>query len=285
MLSRLIKFPSHDRVRVGKVSEKQWKSDIIGLLDHDLTFGGADPDEILSAAYKHIVHGRTPKVSPETTGVKRPSNLADLISRERTLHFSDAESWFKYNEMYGTQSIFGAWHSHIENRVRDTALMEFFGPNPEYGYEKLKSVQKERYKDTSRKLTAGKERSLDAMYNVVSGKIYHIEADWMAQLGSGIRAVESTAKLGSSAISSVTDVPFAAAEFQWQGGNLATGFQRQLTASLDRVLEPERELYARAYGLMTQGLADSFAGARYASQDLPSGVLHKLTSTFFKLPS
>jgi hypothetical protein len=85
---------NHNPIKINRVKYEKWKAKILPRLDPEETFKGADVDDVLKNVYDNIIYGRDPlKSKTPTSGFKRPANLANRLSTERTLHFKSAQNW------------------------------------------------------------------------------------------------------------------------------------------------------------------------------------------------
>lgn len=94
---------SHDPYKIQQAGFKQWRDEILPLLDERTFEAGSDVDGFLLATYNALVSGVHLKVSSgQPNGFKGPRNLAKKVSAERVLHFKDGLAWNEYNKVYGT---------------------------------------------------------------------------------------------------------------------------------------------------------------------------------------
>lgn len=57
--------------------------------------------------------------------------MANTRGDPRLLQFKDADSWLKYNDRFGSGSIYRLMAGHLDGIARDIALLETLGPNPD----------------------------------------------------------------------------------------------------------------------------------------------------------
>lgn len=271
--------------RLSKMGIDRFKADLDDLLDHERTFGDEDPDAFLSGAFKALVTG-VRLDAPDTLKDAKlykfagPANLAKKVSAARLLHFKDYDSFKKANDAYGTQSLTEGIIDGLRHGARNAALMERYGDNPEAMNDAVTDALKKKYRDT----LYGKfvDRSIKNFYSEVSGSVNRSVNPRAADIGASIRAVESMAKLGGAAITSMMDIPIKAMQLQRQGEGFLGSYARSfgdIFAGLGREERVELASLLRV-GFESQ-IAD--AAGRFSVTDGVPGRLSKLQRLFFKL--
>ncbi len=102
-----------------------------------------------------------------------------------------------------------------------------------------------------------------------------------AKIGAGYRAWKNMSVLGLATISSISDIPMAAAELRYQGHNLLSGYANQFARILKgRGGKDQREI-ARQLGVGFDGMIGQLYARLSAVDDL-SGSLAKMQTWFFK---
>lgn len=123
---------SHDPYKIQRAGFKQWRDEILPLLDERTFEAGSDVDGFLLATYNGLVSGVHLKVSTvQPNGFKGPRNLAKKVSAERVLHFKDGLAWNEYNKVYGTGSLREAFLGGMDRSGDSTGMMRRLGTNPE----------------------------------------------------------------------------------------------------------------------------------------------------------
>lgn len=287
----------HDPYRLMRSSEDEWIAAILPRLDLARTFPDvAEPQEhvrILREIYKTIVTGRDLSVTArEKGGFTAPANLARSLARHRVLHFKSADDWLAYNEAYGHGHIVTAMLAHQAKAARVAAQMQVLGPNPEVMLGAvLESLQKRARGDERlsmakrarqvRALTLDGQGSIAAAFAEMSGLTLTPASAGAAEIGSGIRALQSMAKLGGAVVSSVTDLVTRAEALHYQGKPLLQTWADQLGDLFrGRGSAEQREL---AY-LLGEGY-DGIVGhivSPYVAGDAPLGFMSRALETFFR---
>jgi hypothetical protein len=150
--------------------------------------------------------------------------LANQHAEHRFLHFADGDAWLAYHERFGSGTPFDAMMGHIEAMSRDIGMMEILGPNPAATVRWLQdSIMKSAELDTapgSRAIERAKAGvpKIQRLFNELAGNLSRPENERLA-LGFGtIRAVQSSAKLGSAILSAFpTDPAFGAVTRRFNG--------------------------------------------------------------------
>ena len=190
----------HDAQKLSKSGFARWEQDILPLLN----FERMDVDQTaLRGIYENIV---TPNAKSKPVGKGQGGRmLANTGQEERVLHFKDPDGWIKYQETYGNPDMFATMLDHTRAASNDIAMLQVLGPNPARNYEVLKQDA----------IQAGMGRTaedhLDRIFNVVSGAADRNDVrsttDYaLASVGGGMRALNTSAKLGSAMVSSLTDL-------------------------------------------------------------------------------
>jgi hypothetical protein len=280
---------SHDMIKLRAAGFEAWRDAILPWLDPK-TFGTMKPNEFLKEAYQGLVTGMHYKAKGEASadkityllGFKGPSNLARKMSEERVLHFKDSDAWFDYNQQFGPAALREAVVFGFEHGARNLALMEGLGTNPLAMLDRVISTLKSDNKADLKKFDSLKDTAFHNMYRELDGttKIpYNLST---ARIGRGIRLVQNMSKLGAAVISSITDIPFQAAELRYQGVGV---FERWLNP-IQNVLrgrgKGEQRDIARLLGVGFDGILGDVM-SRFSSDDHIGGTMAKLQQRFFKL--
>ena len=281
---------SHDMVKIRNAGYEAWRDWVLPLLDPDKTFGGMKPDEFLRATYDGLVTGMHFKVKGEAAadkityllGFKGPSNLAKRISQERILHFKDANSWFDYNQKFGQAALRESIMFGFEHGARNIALMEGLGTNPLAMLDRMIAAARSESKQDLVKFDSIKDQRLHAMYRELDGTT-RIPANLsMARIGRGVRFVNNMSKLGAAVVSSITDIPFQAAEMRRHGVSLLDAYGNAFMNLLRGRGSDEQKTIARHLGVGFEGIIGDVV-SRFSAEDLIGGRMAKMQQRFFKL--
>jgi hypothetical protein len=277
---------THNRARLQKAGFDKWRNDIMPLLNKERTFGDADEEGFLKSAFDGLSSGVHLKAQGADDGklfqFKGPANLARKISQRRVLHFKGSKEWLEYNDTFGNRDFFEGIMSMLDRGSRNISLMETFGTNPQAMFDKVKQGLLKKFRGDSKALKGLQTKVLDNMYREVDGTTMIADNPTLAQIGSGVRAVQSMAKLGGAVISSITDIPAKASELQFQG----VGFLESYGNSLGDILKgrgsKERREISSLVGVGLDGIRGAIFSRFSATDDVP-GTISKWQRTFFKL--
>jgi len=207
-------MPQHHSQRlVAKAGEDKWVQDVTPLLDQANYFNpdgtrmsSAELDAFLRGAYQTIASGGANKLVPgQFAGTGARANRG---SASRQIHFQDADSYLKYQELYGERSLYEVLTGHIEGISKDIALVEQFGPNPDstFRYFRDKAVQEQSIAEPTKLDQVSKKAvQVENLYNVISGKTLPLASSRLAATFDTLRSWLVASRLGSAVITSFSD--------------------------------------------------------------------------------
>lgn len=280
----------HDIYSMHKDGKETWISFMRPLLDEDRSFGGNydDFDKALSAAYDAMISGTRlndpTRQSEKLFQFSGPANLAKKLSQSRQLHFKDFDSWKKWNETYGVKDLNEGVLDSVEYDASNIALLERYGTQPETQLKALLTTTKERHRSNIAKKG---ERSIDRKVNdaiaVATGTARMVDNPRLAQYGATARAYNNITMLGGAVISSVTDIPVKALEYNYQGQNWLTSTTRALSDTMELFTKKEDvDRFMSMIGVYSETRI-SDVGARFSTQDDLGQKMSKVQRLFFKL--
>ncbi len=278
---------SHDMARVRRAGFEAWRDSILPLLDQERTFQGADPDKFLRGAWEGITTGRHLKqIGGEENDLafafKGPGNLAKRISQQRVLHFKDADSWFDYNQSFGSRSLIESVLGEMERGSRNIALMERLGTNPRAMFDKIMDALKDQHRGDEQKFKRLGRQSLGWFMDEVDGTTRMPVNASVALVGSIVRSIESMAKLGGAVLSATADLPFKAVELTRQGRNILQAYGDTLATLVDGIDgDAGKRATADLIGVGLEGQIGDVA-SRFNAQDNVVGNMAKWQQRFFK---
>lgn len=270
---------NHDSLAVGSVGPEAWIDDVMPRLDRQrmiddstsLPFSDEKLRLVLRDVYDTIVSEGWSKRSPGSMGEK---SVGNRHAEHRFLHFKSADDWIAYNDQYGSHDAFSAMLGHVELMARDTAMMEILGPNPAATIKWMKDVAAKdahmgvlgragsRIRDTllgSEKMRALRglppmETAIDMVFAEITGANKRGGSRNLALFGATMRNWQSATKLGSAALTSISDAGTQSLTRAYNGlpaMNVLNGYVRQLNP-LDQA---DRD-FARRTGI----IGDEYAG-------------------------
>jgi len=292
---------AHDVVKLNKIGRDAWKQIIHPLLDLDtmeLQWGikSDDLDDFLDAAFDNIVYGREfefgggKKGNPLNFSFTGAGNLAKKISAERVLHFKDADSFMTYHEQFSQGNILANTVNSLSRAADNIGLMERFGSNPEYMFERLLKSQFNKYRKTNPDIADQMRRGLDLIGNhklrnyfaEVSGQSRNVGNLSLARWGSIIRALQSMAKLGGAVISSLSDIAAQAGEANYHGVPLLKAYSNAIADVFMYTKGNQKTQLAKSIGIGLDGILGDIH-ARFSGTDTMPGKMTNMMQLFFKL--
>lgn len=293
---------SHDMDRIRKAGFNEWRKDIEPRLDERTFRGVEDREAYLESLYDalssgvHLGNG----VSGESAALKGFRNIGRGMSQERSIHFKSADDWIGYNGKYGIGELRESVFSGLMMSAQNTGLMKVLGPNAEMNYAALidNIVSKKRTTAGFDKFQKGTKNGgrIDNFKSAVTGEM-NIPGGrkMLAQASGATRAFNSLTMLGSSVISSVSDVPVGAFEMRYQGQNFLQSHGGSLANAggalgdigksiLNRKLTVKSKEHRRVLaelGISLDATTGLFTNRFDPSGDMP-GRLNRGLNTFFR---
>lgn len=280
---------NHNQRRILNAGYEKWARDVSTMLPDDFDFGKYTKKEFLKDAYEGLSSGvfvkATHSLSDDVGSVlafEATSNIGDRLSKSRELRFKDADSFIRYNELYGGKNLQDSVMASIAGSSRALALMETLGPNPELMLQTLTSELRSKHKSDAKILRGLDSKRPEKMLGIVDGSASIPGNINVAHMSSGIRMVQNMAKLGSSVLSSVTDIPAAVSNLRTNGVGLLDGYVNQLSGLFQGRRSGEVRAIADLIGVGLDGMRASVA-SRFSAHDSLPGAMTKLQQKFFTL--
>lgn len=284
MISKLpghITTQYHNSLKLLKAGKEEWKKAILPLLDHQRTFGAADPAQFLDRVYDNIVIGRHSAANTSEGG------LAGVLSRARVLHFKNADAFIAYNKQFGDRDIISSLFNGIVKLAEDTVLMERMGPDPDGHFSRLMAKYGDalraegRPKSKIMRLGMGPEAALrnrfDQLTRASSVPVSPHLAYWM----QGLRNLNNLTQMGQVLLSSLPDIAGRAANAHLNGIGFLSGYHRLFKEFASGPLTREKKEQFRLLGVYFNGLLNDTA-SRIMPVDGVPGTLSKWSNTMFK---
>ncbi|MFV1873172.1 MAG: hypothetical protein ACMZ64_07640 [Oleiphilus sp.] len=203
----------HSQMKVAKAGRKQWISDIKPFLNlkRYVNLDGSLMNEVqingfLSEAWASIATNGTNKLEP---GQYKGSGMRANRGHEgRKLHFNGADGYLDYQAKYGERSLYEVMTGHISGVSKDIAMVETFGPNPDFAfnYWKEKAFKEMTLKEPNKSGDLQKRIvKLENLYNLAAGHFLPSANDGLARVFDTMRSWMVASKLGSAVITSIGD--------------------------------------------------------------------------------
>jgi hypothetical protein len=257
---------------IAKISKEDFITQFGAKLDRErmISHLGIPMDEVeiralLGKAYDDI---RTNGLhSMEPSGVAGGTKLANRHQEHRVLIFKNVDDWLELNDAYGRPDLYTTMMDHLSNMSHEISLLEVLGPNPEATYRYLRTMAEK--KGAAEPGLA----SLDALWNVASGKVNN--SVWVAgaDFMKTTRSLLVAAQLGGAFLSSLNDPWIARMTARINGIPTMKVFKEALrqfnpASKADRIAAVEMGLVAEAW--TTRALAANrfteLTGADFAAK-------------------
>lgn len=287
---------THDDIKMIAAGKDAWSAAVARELDIERSFPDVESaDEladILGDIYDSIVTGVPNRATPRERGQRvNPANMARRLGRSRVLHFRDADAALAYREAFGHGNTVSGMFSHLRRAARMAANMEVLGPNPDVMFGSLVEGMKRRIRDDAKLSAAAKQKQLKGLdadagvlrqaIDIANGLASRPVDVTPAKIGADIRAVQSMAKLGGAAISSLSDVPIAAIASLFRGSGFFPGLFRQIDGIMEGRPKGEQGEIAFLFGEGFDGIVGNIVSPMAAS-DSPVGKFSRLQEKFFR---
>lgn len=241
----------HDPVRVARVAQGQWIDQIKPRLDRGrmlnddgLPMNNMQIEQMLARVYDDITTDGLASLVPGRQGGKK---LANRRRDHRVLPFRTAEDWLEYHDMYGHADIYVTLTDHLAGMAHDTAKLEILGPNPEASWRYLRDLALQEEGATTVNMAF-----MDAVWNVVSGKVNATNSTTLADTMQAVRNLLVSARLGGAMLSAVSDTAFLRQTAKFNGLPAMKVYRRMASLlnpanEADRVLAVKMQLTADAW--------------------------------------
>lgn len=244
---------SHSQQLVARAGKEAWVNDVLGAIERDRytnpdgsLMDDAQLAEFLGNAWTSIATNGANKLEPG-----RPSGIGMRANRgsvERQVHFRDAEAYLAYQQKYSDTPMLQTLLNHVDRMARDVALVESLGPNPNLMMRYWSDVAKKQMTDANpaqADAIAAEVTKLETLYNEVSGARKTVGSVGLAEGFDTYRALNVAARLGSAAITAITDVGTQALTAVYNGLPITQMFMNELR-SLNPASAADRRQALRA---------------------------------------
>lgn len=277
---------SHDPYKLQRAGFKQWRDEIVPLLDSRTFADATDQERFLLESYNGLVSGvhlKAPSADPMP--FKGPRNLARKVSAERVLHFKDGRAFHQYNKVYGTGSLREAFLGGLESMGENTGLMRRLGTNPEANWNSvLEAIERDLAGNTEglRQFSKDKRGMLRTRFAEVDGSARLAVNQTGARIAANIRAWQSMAKLGGAVISAVSDLPIAASELKYQGKSMLGSMGELMAGMVSGRKSAEQKEILSSLGVFFDNVRGEVV-TRFSADDTAGGRMSRAQRMFFKL--
>lgn len=268
-----------------KIGQGQFVDDFMRWVDRRVyvhedgrAFTDNEMADFLAEAWRTIATDGANKLKPEPMpggAIKGNRN-----SQHRQIHFADGQAALEAFRKYSDRNLFEVLSGHVGRMARDIAIIEQWGPNADYAFQTMlrqayvEAAQPGAVSDAD-KAVARVER----LYDYLSGNNPPPLDNWLAKGMNDLRAILSSALLGSAAVTSLSDNGTLYLTAKVNGLPALQVFFNQMRAlnPLDRT---EARLAERA-GLMVATMQNQVA--RFSADTMGPRWSNRMSSFFFRL--
>lgn len=207
---------------------------------------------------------------------------ANRNGEHRQIHFRDGQAALEAFRKYSDRNLFEVLSGHVGRMARDIAIIEQWGPNADLAFETMlkQAYQEKAVGDPALLAEANKQqRRLETLYNHLSGNGAPPLDNWLAKGMQDLRAILSSAMLGSAAITSLSDNGTLYLTAKVNGLPALKIFYNQLRA-FNPANREEARLAARA-GLMVKTMQNDVA--RFTAESMGPRWSSRMSSFFFRI--
>jgi hypothetical protein len=271
-----------------KLGKQAFVDEFMGWVDRSIyvkpdgtPFTDAEMRDFLGEAYVTIAtDGANKPIQPGQSG---PGGAikANRNNQARQIHLKDPDAAVAALQRWSGRSVFEAMSGHVARMSRDVALVEQFGPNADLAVSHFidrytaEAVKADPAKSSDIETTA--RRAAD-LYNHVAGNNPPPARRWLANGMASLRAWMTASKLGSAAITSLTDEGTLYITSKVNNLPLFKTFMNEVRA-FNPLDQAEKRRAMRA-GLMVNTMLDDID--RFGTETLGTDVAQKVASTVLR---
>ncbi|EKN3594788.1 hypothetical protein FG435_001870 [Yersinia enterocolitica] len=203
---------SHSQLKVAK-NREAWIDDHVKWADRrsyvnedGSRMSDAQLREFFTHAAQTIATGGINKV--ELGRFAGGSLRANHGSESRSIHYKDADSFILAQQKYGDKDLLALLTGHIDRLARDIALTETLGPNSDLQFRTQMDMAQQSMVNAdpakAKKIESEMLR-VERLYKDVAGQNDIPETPWLKEAFDTYRSINVASKLGSAAITAITD--------------------------------------------------------------------------------
>jgi hypothetical protein len=230
--------------------------------------------DFLHHAYDTLAsEGLNKKVPGAFTGSGARANRG---SDTRQLHFADGEAWLAYNAQFGRGTLYDAMTKHVGGMVRDTVLIERYGPDANANARLQFDLAAEADGTKASRLRGADSVEPSTYWDMLTGKTGTPVDDSLAHTFEAVRNIQTAAKLGSAVVSSVTDLGTLA---------ITAGYNRlpywQLLKDVAAQGSKDTRDFMASHGMIAEAAASAMN--RWSGDHLGAGWSGKMANSVMRL--
>lgn len=280
---------SHDSLKIRNAGYMKWREQ--ALLRFDIARMMASHEEntvdaMLRSIYANLASGNHTKLLPDAdpSAFKGPGNIAKKVSHERVIHFKDSDSWFDYNNEYGTGNLREAVAAGLEQSANATGIMRVLGTNPEGMMQRLRDELSQAAKDSGKyelTETIDNTKMTHAKFMAaVDGTMNRPGHQMAARISANVRSWVTLSKLGGMVLSQLNDIAVYGSGAAYQGRGFFSGMTEAVTGLGRNLSRRETRELASSLGVVLDNMVGELGRVGTFSE---SGSMAHAMQTFMKL--
>lgn len=270
----------HDARKISKVSFEDWADFIVPRLDRSRMFNKQGL-KMTQKEMDQLVNNLYDQFALEANVTAR--DVARSVPNKpdhRLLTFKNSRAWLEYNERFGNPDLYHTMMTHLDHLAGDTALLEILGPNPDAALRQFTEMAaKSGYPYLTKDLMHGVKMIRDS-YEVVTGRVNQADSDFIANLGTSIRNLLSSAQLGSAFVSSFSDL-WTMRMTAAINGMPSVKFFRTMLSQMNPANEADR-IFAVKLGLGAEAWITRALSASRFQEITGQGISARISDTIFR---
>jgi hypothetical protein len=201
----------HDTAKIRKAGRDGWVLSTLQWLDRK-RYVKEDGSLMNDGEVIDVLHAMYDTLSTEGVNKKEPGaftgsgSRANRGSESRQIHLADGDAWLQYNAAFGRGTMYDAMMGHIAGMVRDTVLIERYGPDANANARLQFDLAAKEDGTMPGKLAGKLAIEPQTYWDMLTGKTGAPRDEGLARTFETVRNLQTAAKLGGAVISSVTDL-------------------------------------------------------------------------------
>lgn len=248
----------------------------------------ATSDEVINSLFQTLSTGLHLKaVAPDPTRKGGLGSLANRLSKEKVIHFKDADAFMAYNKAFGFGNLRESVVGGLEHAARQIGLMQVLGTNPAAFLDsmeaKLAAVLKAR-NPTPEQVTRFRDdvAGAKARLREVDGTNDIPGSATLAKYSQAVRSLQTMSSLGGSLLSSFADIGLFMVSARHNGINIFQAAGSAVRGLMTGRSPAERAEMASSLGVVFQSMSGKMA-SRFSADDGGRGALSSMQQLYFKL--
>jgi len=222
-------------------SYKAWRESLDTLnIDWGRTLSGEDHEAFLRGFHDAVytgIHGDPIEQGPNLRKFSRPGgSLADKLSTQRVLWFADAESAFKYNEMWGVADVQQTMLNTLRSGGRNIAMLMNLGTRP---VDNVTAVRDSLLPKTKEVPNAQEQveslfsrGNIEGQMDLLTGAANVSTKPWLSHTVDVVKSFTLATKGGQIILSAFADKAFMQSRMAYEGFTALERVTNQLVAML-----------------------------------------------------